>query len=144
MPSGTKINWSKYEELFRNELPNHTLVEFSRKFIPHVSVKAVGKQARKLQVKHKQYCPSPEHKKKIATFITKETPEILLGIRNLVDANSNVKISKELSISVATLWEASFIRPPPSGGGRGQDPSWVLASINQPTRRKGCQITTPT
>jgi len=103
MPSGTKINWSKYEELFRNELPNHTLVEFSRKFIPHVSVKAVGKQARKLQVKHKQYCPSPEHKKKIATFITKETPEILLGIRNLVDANSNVKISKELSISVATL-----------------------------------------
>lgn len=103
MPSGKKINWNQYNNLIERELPNYTIKEFVRKFLPEISDKAVGTRARKLGIKPAQYQKTKEERKKLALAITKETPEIVSYIKENIDIKNRKEMSQHLGISYATL-----------------------------------------
>lgn len=103
MPSGKKIDWSKYDDLIKKELSNYTIIDFRKKFIPTVSDKAVGARARKLGIEPQSYKPTAEHKASIAKTVSKESDTILKFIRENRDLMSNSEMAKQLNISMATL-----------------------------------------
>jgi hypothetical protein len=102
MPSGFKIDWSKFDDIIRSELPKLTIEEFTLRFIPGYSSKAVGARARKLGIKSNKTL-SEQHKKAIAISLTKESSELVREVRRLRDQLSNKELCKRLGIGYATL-----------------------------------------
>lgn len=102
MPSGKKIDWTKYDDLIRKELPKYTIVDFRKKFLPDISAKAIGSRAKKLGIKSARYL-TEAHKERIASSLFKESPELLVQISQLRDHLPLRKAAKEAGIGYATL-----------------------------------------
>ncbi len=108
MPSGKPINWNDHDPLIIENLSNYTITSFTKKFLPHISEKAVGARARKLGIKAGRYKPTDEHKAKISKKIQKYhfTPKI---DKFLLNNAPNMAI-KELAVAVNIAKSAIWIR----------------------------------
>jgi hypothetical protein len=105
MPSGHKIDWSRYDVLILKELQNYTIVGFTKKFLPEISEKAISTRARKLGIKPKRIIfISLEHKKAISRTLSKETPELVEKIKQNRDIMSIVELAKSCNISTSLLF----------------------------------------
>ena len=103
MPSGKHISWETYDDYIITHLPTMTIEQFTKTYTPHISTKAVGARARKLNVKPAVYKLTLEHKNKISNAISKETPELILKISKLRDSLSLRLLAKECGIGIPTL-----------------------------------------
>lgn len=101
MPSGTPIDWSKYDHIIIKYLPSMTIAGWGRKYLPHVSTKAIGARAKKLGVKPGRRRLTQEHKNNISQSVKKELSNyqkeyIIINANKL----SRGDISKKLGISL--------------------------------------------
>lgn len=104
MPSGKPVDWSLYDHLIIEHLPRMMLNDFCKQFIPHISPKAIGARARKLEIKPAKRTVPPEVRAKIAASLCVETPELVDRIRSMRQTHSIRQICAELSLDDATLW----------------------------------------
>ena len=103
MPSGKRINWSLYDELIHQHLPNITIKRWQKQYAPEISTKAIGARAIKLKVRPARYRPSKQHKTKIAKTVSKASNQITSDIRKLRDNLSIKEIATKLDMSNATV-----------------------------------------
>lgn len=94
MPSGTPIDWSLYDDLLINTLPNMTIKEWVNINTPHISTKAVGARAKKLGIQPKNRNVSEEHKLKISNSLRKELSQEQI---NFIVTNANILSRKDIS-----------------------------------------------
>jgi len=101
MPSGIKINWSDFDQLIEQHLPNMTISEFTENHIPHISKKAVGSRARKLGIIPAKKKLSQSHKDMVSDHFTKEVNEDQkLFICSNLNKISRKDISKKIGVSL--------------------------------------------
>lgn len=101
MPSGKRIDWSKYDQLIIDKLPKYTIKKFGEIFLPGVCARAIGVRAKKLGVKAAKKQLSNEHKSKISSTFKKEvTKEQVEYIKANLKLKSRKDISKDLNISL--------------------------------------------
>lgn len=103
MPSGYKIDWSLYDHLIINDLPNMTARQWCHKHAPHISPRTLSSRAKKLNVPIFKYVPTQEHKRKIANTLLKENDEMISFVRENIDKMSRKKLSEHIGLSTARL-----------------------------------------
>lgn len=104
MPSGKSIDWSKYDNVLKSELPSLTIKDWQKLYAPHISDKTIGSRARKLGVKPTKYTLTQEHKKKISNSMIGDESYIVSKILEMRQDYSNSEIMKALGIDDATLF----------------------------------------
>lgn len=70
MPSGTSINWAKYDDIIRAELPLTTIQKLARKLALHP--KPLGVRAKLLGVRPAKFGMTAEQKSKLSKIVGKE------------------------------------------------------------------------
>ena len=103
MPSGKPIDWSQYDQLLLDQLSTLTIVQWCSTYAPHISVKAIGARAKKLGIKPQKYIPTKRHKELISCALSKETASMVQFVRNNIDDNSRLELSKIIGLSPARL-----------------------------------------
>lgn len=103
MPSGKPIPWAEYDHLIMSYLPTMTIVGFRKKYLPNISDKAISARAKKLGVTPAPYTPTDEHKRKIGTAISKNSPELVAKIIKLRDSLPLRLLARECGISTTLL-----------------------------------------
>ena len=103
MPSGKPINWDCYDVLLLSYLPNMTITAFVDKYLPNISAHAVGRRAKKLNIKPLKPPLSKDHKDKISKSLLKDDPTIIQQIRHLRDEFSLKEISQKLGIDAVRI-----------------------------------------
>lgn len=101
MPSGVKIDWSEYDALLIEYLPSLMIVEWRKKYAPHISSKAIGARAKKLGIKPSKKTISKTHKLTISNALSKKLTKYQYQYI-LENANklSRKDISRKLKISL--------------------------------------------
>lgn len=105
MPSGKRVDWSKYDHLIKSELPSYTIVNFTAKYIPHLSSKAVGARAKKLGIKPAPKKLSEEHKKSISKAQNKITDESIQLIKKYYGSCSIYNLEKIVGLTRPTIYK---------------------------------------
>ena len=106
MPSGKRIFWPQYDDLFLGYLPTMTVEDFTRAYLPDISTKAVSARARALGISPaKREKLSDEHKAKIARSLSvvEQDPGLINKIRALRQNTPMREIASTLGIGYATL-----------------------------------------
>ena len=101
-----RIDWAKYDDLIKSELPNMTIEQFTEVYALGVSSKQVSKRAKVLGVKPGRQHRSEEHRRKIAEGVREYnfTPEQDAFIKLHRDDMGQIEIAKELGISQMAVW----------------------------------------
>lgn len=100
MPSGNKINWSKYDQLIIEKLPQYTISEFTSKYLPNISSKAVGSRAKKLGIKPSKKL-SKSHKNNISKSASNKLPDDTVKyIIDNINKISRKQIAKDCQTSL--------------------------------------------
>lgn len=106
MPSGKKIDWSKYDQIIIDNISNYTITDLAKKFLPHISPRTINTRVKALGLKPKKYKPNKAHKKAIAKTICKLSHQDIKFIKNNRDALSVLEIAQQLKVSKSTVWKA--------------------------------------
>jgi len=101
MPSGTKIDWSLYDDLIERLLPTMMISDFVKTYLPLISTKAVGARAKKLGIKPARKTISDAHKA-AAAAANKETltKHQISYIRKNANKIPRYDMAKHLGISL--------------------------------------------
>lgn len=146
MPSGYKIDWSLYDHMLIAQLPLMTIQDWQQRYAPHISTKAIGARARRLDVKPAKYYPSAEHKACIAERLSKSDDEIIAIIKENRDSLSLRKLAAKCGIGCATLSriiKEYDIPLSPAGIARAKEASRI-ASLGKRAWNKGIQLSDET
>ncbi len=105
-PESNRIDWVEHDIVLKRELPNHTIAEFGNFFMPFASVKAIGRRAKKLGIKFKQYKPSKEHREMIADGVRQFefTEEMDNFIKEHRDDMGQKEIANYFGIDGLVIW----------------------------------------
>jgi hypothetical protein len=70
MPTGIKINWPIYDQLLIDNVSKYNILEFTRKFLPHISPTAVAKRIKKLNLKPLKFEFNDEIRERVKNGVT--------------------------------------------------------------------------
>ena len=99
MPSGTPIDWSKYDSLIVAKLPSMTVQDFVKTYLPHISAKSVSARARKIEIKPLKHIWANESRQKLSRWFTGKK-------KNSIDW---VKFDKLILENINTMTSSEFI-----------------------------------
>ena len=101
MSSGVKINWSLYDNLIIQFLPNMTIADFTNTYLSHISHKAVGARAKKINIVPAKKQLDDLDKLKISNYFTKLiTDEQRSFVINNANKMSRKDIAKQTNLTL--------------------------------------------
>jgi len=104
--SSNRVDWSRFDDLLRKNLPSMTIKCFQRKFMPDVSAKAIGRRAEKIEVIPGDYKPDLVCKQKISDGVREYVfqpgqDEFMI---NNVDRLGQVEFAEMFDVSQMAVW----------------------------------------
>lgn len=99
-----KYSFDGYNELFFNELPRMTAVDFKAKYFPNYPIESIYRMARKLGIKPAKYSPTITHRSKTSVGLKKKfTEEQIEYVKNNLNRDSRGAIARYLCTSIPVL-----------------------------------------
>ena len=106
MPTGVRIDWSKYDQVLIDNVPKYNVLEFIRKFLPDISQTAINNRIKKLNLKPLKFEFNDEIRNRISDKVTSNhfddnDDKLLLDNVNLM---SMKELSKLTGFDKTAIW----------------------------------------